>query len=167
MDLAYRPDLPASSAVIRDELVAALAALSRVLVGLTARSLGSLDIDLTLPQYRTVVVLATHGPQRTIDLARALGVHPSTVTRLCDRLIHRGLIHREHRPPDRRVAWLILTAEGREVVERIIQRRTAALAKLVESAPLDGAEQVVRLLSALVTASGEQPERQWRSVGHT
>lgn len=140
----------------------ALAALSRVLVGLTARSLGALDIDLTLSQYRTVVVLASRGPQRTTDLARELGVHPSTVTRVCDRLIRRGLVHREHGRRDRRVAWLTLTEQGGDLVERTIQRRSAELSKLVEATPVDGTEQVIRLLDALVTAAGELPERQWR-----
>lgn len=153
-----------SSASTRSELVETLAALSRVLVGLTARSLGALDVDLTVPQYRTVVLLASRGPQRTTDLARELGVHSSTVTRLCDRLIRRGLVYREHRQLDRRVAWLALTVQGADLVERAVRRRHAELSTLVETIPLDGAEQVIRLLDALVVAAGELPERKWRQM---
>jgi DNA-binding MarR family transcriptional regulator len=154
-------DLSPPPAPAREELVDALAGLSRVLVGFTARSLGALDVDLTLPQYRTVVLLASRGPQRTTDLARELGVHSSTVTRLSDRLIRRGLVHREHRQLDRRVAWLTLTGQGRDLVERAMRRRSLELSHLVDAAPVDGTEQVVRLLNALVTAAGELPEREW------
>jgi hypothetical protein len=60
------------------------------------------------------------------------------------------------------VAWLALTEQGRDLVERAIRRRTTELSQLVETAPLDGSAQVIRLLDALVTAAGELPERQWR-----
>src|SRR4029077_10764902 len=60
---------------------------SRVLVSVAARSLAGVDHDVPLPQYRALVVLASRGPQRPTELAEALAVHPSTVTRLCDRLV--------------------------------------------------------------------------------
>lgn len=143
------------------QLVDVLSALSRVLVGVTAHGLNALDVDLTLTQYRTLVVLASRGSQRTIDLARELNVHPSTVTRVCDRLIRRGLVHRQHRELDRRVAWLTLTGSGKELVALIMRRRTAALRELVDATPVDGSEQVLRLLGGLVTAAGDLPEREW------
>ncbi|GFJ91788.1 hypothetical protein Prum_054300 [Phytohabitans rumicis] len=67
-----------------------LLGVSRVLVGLTARSLGELDADVTLVQTRALVLLASRGPQRTVDLAVELNVAPSTVTRMCDRLVRKG-----------------------------------------------------------------------------
>jgi DNA-binding MarR family transcriptional regulator len=155
------PAAPAPPSSGRDELADVLAALSRVLVAITARSLGALDVDLTLTQYRTVMVLASRGPQRTIDLARELAVHPSTVTRVCDRLIRRELLHRQHRPLDRRVAWLTLTEPGRELIGEVTRRRTAELRRLLDATDIDGAEQVVRLLGGLVAAAGDLPEREW------
>jgi DNA-binding MarR family transcriptional regulator len=51
------------------------------------------------PQYRALVVLAVRGPQRPTALAEALAVHPSTITRLCDRLVAKRLVRRGSRRP--------------------------------------------------------------------
>ena len=68
---------------------------SRALVAVAARSLAvAAPADVTLPQYRALVVLAARGPTRVGDLADALGIHPSTATRLCDRLVDRRLVRR-------------------------------------------------------------------------
>ena len=62
---------------------------SRVLVAIAARSLAAAG-EVTLPQYRALVVLASRGPQRAVDLAGVLGVNPSSATRLVDRLVRSG-----------------------------------------------------------------------------
>ena len=66
--------------------VEALMTASRVLVGITARSLAGLPAEVTLPQFRALVVLASRGPQRPADISAELGVAPSTGTRMCERL---------------------------------------------------------------------------------
>ncbi len=55
-----------------------------------ARSIAQVDDAVTLPQYRALVASAARGPQRVTDLAEELGVHPSSVTRMCDRLERPG-----------------------------------------------------------------------------
>ncbi|XVU23002.1 MarR family transcriptional regulator [Actinoplanes sp. CA-054009] len=68
-----------------DEVVGALLALSRAFVAEIARSLSGLDEDVTLPQFRTLVVLVSQGPQRIVDLANELTVTSSTAVRMCCR----------------------------------------------------------------------------------
>ncbi len=68
----------ASRAEDRDELVDALLAASRAMVAIAARSLAGLDAEVTLPQFRALVVLASRGPQRVVDISAELGVNPST-----------------------------------------------------------------------------------------
>ncbi|MFC0506469.1 MarR family winged helix-turn-helix transcriptional regulator [Micromonospora costi] len=159
MDL-YVPS-PATSAGGDRDLVDGLAALSRALVGITARTLGTLDADVTLSQYRTMVVLASRGPLRTVDLAAALHIHPSTVTRTCDRLVRRGLVGRHPGAADRRVSWLALTEEGKALVGEVMRRRTAQIRDLVRGAETAAVGGVAELVEALVVASGEPTERQW------
>jgi DNA-binding Lrp family transcriptional regulator len=65
---------------------------SRALVGVAARSLAVVDPEVTLPQYRALVVLASRGPRLVGELAEALVIHPSTATRLCDRLVAKKLV---------------------------------------------------------------------------
>ncbi|MGZ6975501.1 MAG: MarR family transcriptional regulator, partial [Acidimicrobiia bacterium] len=52
---------------------------SRALVGVAARSLAEVEDEVTLPQFRALVVLAT-ADRNLGDLAEALDVHPSTAT---------------------------------------------------------------------------------------
>jgi hypothetical protein len=68
----------------RDALVDAVLGASRALVAVAARSLATVAEDVTLAQYRALIELASRGPQRLADLATALGVEPSTATRMCD-----------------------------------------------------------------------------------
>jgi DNA-binding MarR family transcriptional regulator len=142
-------------------LVDALVALSRVLVGQTARAIGAVGADLSLPQYRTLVVLASRGPLRTRDLADELGVQPSTVTRKIDRLLRKGLVWRKQGPPDRRVAWLGLTEDGKELVGATMRRRRDAIQQLVASVHLRESMSVADAVGALATAGGELPDPQW------
>lgn len=154
---------PATPSTAVDEaLVDALAALSRSLVGLTVRTLGALDVELTMSQYRTLIVLASRGPVRVVDLAAALHVHPSTVTRTCDRLVRRALVTRQPGESDRRVSWLRLTVAGRDLVGEVVRHRTAEIRRLVAATGMRPGSATVESIEALVAAAGEPDERQWR-----
>ncbi len=153
---------PTEHSTADDALVDALAALSRSLVGITVRTLGALDVDLTMSQYRTLVLLASRGPVRVVDLAAALHVHPSTVTRTCDRLVRRGLVDRRAGERDRRVSWLSLTPAGKGLVGEVIRQRAAELRHLVAATGTRPDGRLVESIEALVAAAGEPDERQWR-----
>ena len=74
----------------------ALLVASRALVGVAARSFADVD-DITPSQVRVLLVLAQPGAVTVGDLAQALDVHPSTATRLCERLEQKRLVHRAFR----------------------------------------------------------------------
>lgn len=88
---------------------------SRSLIARTTRSLGTAAEKTTIAQYRALVVLASRGPQRMVDLAAALGVAPSTAGRLCDRLVGKGLVRRHRARADRRAVLVSVTAPGSQV----------------------------------------------------
>jgi DNA-binding MarR family transcriptional regulator len=144
-----------------EEAVQALMLASRAFVGLAARSLAAVDEDVTLPQFRTLVVLATRGPQRSIDIADELRVNPSTGTRMCDRLARKGLIRRVRSSADRRVVRLRLTPAGLRLVDEVIGRRRADLAELVAATADRWKPSVTRALRAFAEAAGEMPEQGW------
>lgn len=145
----------------RERLLDSLMPLSRVLVAIAVRTVGHSGVDLTMPQYRILVVLATRGPQRTVDLAVEQAVRPSTITRACDRLIRRGLVRRYHRPPDRRIAWLALTEAGRDLVGDVMRRRRAEFEKLVATVDAADVTLVTQVLDSLVRAAGEPTDAQF------
>ncbi|HVA08798.1 MAG TPA: MarR family transcriptional regulator, partial [Acidimicrobiales bacterium] len=66
---------------LRDPVVDAVLSASRVLVAIAARSLSDVAEEVTLTQYRTLIVLASRGPQNLAGLAEAVGVTSATATR--------------------------------------------------------------------------------------
>src|SRR5215471_8976011 len=114
---------PGPPTAVPDELVDTVLAASRALVAVAARSLAAAGEEVTLPQYRALVVLAAQGPKGTADLAAALAVNPSTATRMCDRLVRKGLVRRQRQAGDRRAVRIALTASGRNLVTEVSKRR--------------------------------------------
>lgn len=143
------------------EAVEALLRASRALVGIAARSLADIAADVTLPQYRALVVLASRGPQKVADIATELGVAPSTGTRMVDRLIRKGLIRRQRSSTDRRAVRLTLTVAGRQLVDRVMRRRRHELATIVGATAEVWHPTVAPALLAFATAAGDVPEQDW------
>jgi hypothetical protein len=71
--------LPAGQAAGMAEV---LQAATRVLAGVALGSLDVLDGTVSLPQFRVLAVLADLGRSRSAQVADALGLDASTVTRL-------------------------------------------------------------------------------------
>lgn len=136
-----------------DELVEVLLTASRALVGVAARSLA--DVDVTLPQFRALVVLATRPGTTVSDLAHVLDVHPSTATRLCDRLVAKRLVRRRSGTIDRRSTELYLAAAGNRLVERVSSRRRRDLAAIASRLSPEQQRQAVEALRAFGGAAGE------------
>jgi DNA-binding MarR family transcriptional regulator len=147
--------------VTDDDVVDAVLRASRVLVSVAVRSLAAVDHDVTLPQYRALVVLASRGPQRPTELAEALAVHPSTITRLCDRLVAKQLVHRGESPANRREVSIELTAKGRRLVDAVTARRRREIATIVANIPARERSATVHALHALGEAAGEPSDAAW------
>ncbi|HET9076745.1 MAG TPA: MarR family transcriptional regulator [Acidimicrobiales bacterium] len=143
------------------ELVDAFLSASRALVAVAARSLAACGTEITLPQYRALVVLSGRGPQRVADLAEALDVLPSTATRMCDRLAAKRLLRRNRSPQDRRIVRVGVTEEGRRLVDRVSQARRAELRQVLDHLPPTGRSDLVEALRAFSSAAGEVPEEDW------
>jgi DNA-binding MarR family transcriptional regulator len=155
------PARSARDAVGNDAIVDAVLTASRVLVAVAARSLGDFAEEVTLTQYRTLVVLASRGPQSLVELADAVAVTPPTATRMCDRLIKKGLIMRRNDTSDRRLIRLTLAERGRDLVDEVTRRRRKEIVELVRAVPEDQRVAMVDALRRLAAAAGEVPEQDW------
>ena len=142
-------------------VVDAVVGASRALVAIAARSLGAAGEEVTLPQYRALVVLASRGPQRVVDLAGFLDVTASTATRMCDRLAHKGLARRQRLSSDRRAVRVSISAAGRDLVAAVTQRRRRDIQVIVERMSSADREQLVTTLRMFAEAAGEVPEQDW------
>ena len=148
-------DMPDATA---DPVVDALLRASRALVAITARSLSAVNEDVTLPQFRSLVVLATAGPQTVSALADRLAVHASTMTRMCNRLVTRGLVVRAPSATDRREVVIALTTMGTSVVEDVMTARRRELDEVVRRIGDDDRIAVVVALNKFAQAAGEGPD---------
>ncbi|MCE3551805.1 MarR family transcriptional regulator [Pseudonocardia sp. RS11V-5] len=144
-----------------EDLVDAVMTASRALLAVVARSLAAVDEDVTLPQYRALIVLGQRGAQRPADLATTLAVTPSTATRMCDRLVAKGLIDRDRVAEDRREVRVALSVRGRALVEEVTRRRRGEIAGLLETLPQADHHAVIGALRTFARAAGEVPEPEW------
>lgn len=144
-----------------DHLVDAVLGASRALVAVAARSLAGIAEGVTLPQYRVLVELAARGPHRVLDLAVVLNVDASTASRMCERLVRKGLISRRRLNTDRRSVRVSLTSAGRQLVEEVTRRRREEIARILSRLPRANRRPVLSALRAFADAAGEVPEQDW------
>ena len=144
-----------------DSVVDAVLSASRVLVAVAARSLADVAEEVTLTQYRTLIVLASRGPQNLAGLADAVGVTPATATRMCDRLVRKGLIRRRTERDDRRQLRVALTVKGRSLVDAVTVRRRQEIGRIMSEIPVEQQAVLVQALGRLASAAGEVPEQDW------
>lgn len=147
-----------------DDLVDALMTASRALLAVSAHSLAEVDEDVTLPQYRALVVLAQHGPRRPVDLAAALSVTPPTATRMCDRLVTKSLAVRDRSEADRRAVTVSLSRAGQALVSEVTARRRAELRVVLDQMPSEHRATVVDGLRRFAEAAGELPDTEWATA---
>src|SRR5438876_2650818 len=81
-----------------------------------------MEIDLTLPQLRTLLILAEEGPLVIGQIAQRLGIGLSTGGHLVDRLVQAGLAERTEDSEDRRRTLARLTPKGEELHARLLNR---------------------------------------------
>jgi DNA-binding MarR family transcriptional regulator len=146
-------DVPDEAA---DPYVESLLRASRALMSITARSLASVNDDVTLPQFRSLVVLSTAGPQTVSALADRLAVHASTMTRMCNRLVTRGLVVRVPSAVDRREVVIALTDMGTSVVDNVMAARRRELDAVVQRMGAEDRAAAIVALNKFAEAAGEE-----------
>lgn len=147
-----------------DDLTNAVLVASRALIGVAVRSIAVVEDELTLVQYRALVLLVSPGQQNVSDLAEALGVHPSTATRLCDRLVAKGLVHRATSTESRREINLTVTPAGRAMLRSVTARRRKEITRIVERLPAVERTRLRAAFHAFAEAAGEiaLPDDAWK-----
>lgn len=137
---------------------------SRLLVAVSARSLAAAEERVTLPQFRMLVVLASHGESNLAALADKLAVNPSTALRMIERLSAAGLVSRRLNPASRREVILRLTPAGAQVVDDVTARRRQEIAAIVERMPPRQRASLVSALCAFNRAGREPAADQARDL---
>lgn len=137
------------------EMVEVLQAATRVLAGVALRSLDVLGGAVSLPQFRVLAVLGVLGCARSAQVAAALGLDASTVTRLADRLVAAGHVARGADPLNRSVVTLELTGSGRHLVAQVAGWRRRELVRILGQLPPGDRDTLTAALRRLVQAAGD------------
>jgi len=151
------------------DVVDAVVRASRALIGITVSALASVSDEVTLPQLRTLGVVALDGPQTVSALAERLDVHASTMTRMCSRLVARGLVVRTPAAIDRREVVIELTPQGQGLVDVVMDKRRREIDAVVRRMTPEDRSRVVSALELFSEAKGArgaatQPEHANASV---
>lgn len=87
-----------------------------------AACLGSIDLEMSPQEMRYMEVLGGFDPSCMMrELADRANVAVSTATGVVDKLVQKGLAHRERVDEDRRVVRVALSDEGRVVYDAIME----------------------------------------------
>jgi DNA-binding MarR family transcriptional regulator len=118
-----------------------------------------MEIDLTIAQLRTLLVLAEEGPLVIGQIARRLGIGLSTGGHLVDRLVQAGLAERAEDAGDRRRTMARLTPKGEDLYVRLLNR-TQHLQSLLQRMREDELTALLQGLQAMHRAVEEENKAQ-------
>ena len=113
-------------------------------------------LGLTMTQLRLLFLLRPADGLSAGALADQLGVTPSTLTRIMDRLVHHDLVRRENDCNDRRLVRHHLTAEARRMIgemERFGRARMDRILARLGPVELERVVLALRDLSAAMEAT--------------
>src|SRR3974390_3472705 len=117
-------------------------------------------LDLTLPQYRVLGILA-EGSSAASGLADRLAVRRPSITALMDGLVARQLVDRRQEEDDRRRVSLRLTKEGERILteaDRTVDESSASLAGCLPTKEEAMALRSLELWGRAMVASRETPK---------
>jgi DNA-binding MarR family transcriptional regulator len=112
---------------------------------------------LTPTQLSALATVERSDQLRLGDLAAAEGIAPSTLTRLVTALEEAGYVRRCAVPGDARASTLLITPDGRAVLDRIRRETTIALAGMLLDLNPDQRAAIAAALPALEQLAGPDP----------
>jgi DNA-binding MarR family transcriptional regulator len=153
-----------------EETEAVLAA-CRVLVAVSAQSITAVEDVADLLQVRALVVVASQGSVSLSELSEAMNIHLTRASRLCDRLVLKGLVNRADDPANRRQLTLTLTPDGEQVVQEVMRRRREAIGSILDRMREQMTKQrradMALLLQEFAVAGGEPSDPDLWAMGWT
>lgn len=108
--------------------------------------------DLTDAQCHTLVEIGKKGDVSLVELAAALGLDASTLSRTIQSLVVLGLVTRTANEKDRRYVKIALSPQGRKVYETIVRLYAKFMARVLDEIPAKKHEAVVESIGLFADA---------------
>lgn len=141
--------------VNKSELVQEVVELQRQVGRIVGQHVPTVWIDsgLTITQLRSLFLIANKGRTNFRKLAKALGVTPSNVTGIADRLEEQGLVSRTQNPEDRREMTLQATDKGEALVSNLKEAGMKQMTQILSMLNVKALYSLIRGLSAFIEAA--------------
>ncbi|MDC3413610.1 MarR family winged helix-turn-helix transcriptional regulator [Aquibacillus sp. 3ASR75-11] len=106
--------------------------------------------QLTTDQFSTLHYMYKHQPCTSSDISHEFSIGKSAVTAQINRLFERGFIRRNRDNEDRRIVYLSLTNEGKELMEHAISKLYDVLGDILTQFDQEEVESFIQKLEKLV-----------------
>ncbi len=144
----------------RDEVMGAVDDLLREVFDtyLRPRVARTRELNVTLGQMHCLHTISRLGNPTMSEVAKALGLHPSTVTVLVDGLVAHGLVRRQADPEDRRIVRVAETAKGARDRQRHMAEMRSRVTGLLSALSDDELDRLYESMRTLRDAARQQLE---------
>jgi len=125
----------------------------QLMLGSIERALKPFGLSFARFEMLRLLAFSREGRMPMASAIARLQVHPTSVTNTVGRLVKDGLLRRDPHPEDGRAALLLLTAQGRALIEEA----TPALNRVCEELHLsrDDTSELVRILARFRKDAGD------------
>ncbi|MBO8172864.1 MAG: MarR family transcriptional regulator [Bacillaceae bacterium] len=126
---------------------------------LNAELADELGGQLTPTQFYLMKHMSCKQRSTVSEMAELMGVKPSAITGIVDRMHNHGLVNRDRDQEDRRVVWVSLTDKGKQVLMETERKRIDIVKKyisLMEPAKLEAMVESFEELSKLIQNDSEK-----------
>ncbi len=116
-------------------------------------------LDLSMPQVLTLETLRNRASYTMGEVAGSMSVGFSTMTKIVDRLVQRGLIERCSDPDDRRIVRILLTERGHELAKELWETRKKVMSSVLRLLGQEDQKaffQIIKALHSVITKTAEE-----------
>lgn len=110
---------------------------------------------VTAAQFKVLIIMAQFGVDTPAELCRHLSLDSGSMTRMLDRLEHKGLLARQRSEGDRRQVQLVLTVEGQRLADMLPEIGANAMNQLAGALDPQELQTLERILKKILVAAGD------------
>ncbi|WCN39587.1 MarR family winged helix-turn-helix transcriptional regulator [Aneurinibacillus uraniidurans] len=119
---------------------------------------GDAELGLTGPQFYILHLLSKKEKFMVTEMASKMGVKPSAITVMIERLYKNRLVSRDRDENDRRVVFIHLTEEGKEVLQKAKQRRFEIISQYFKHLEADELESLIAIYEKLARIAATEED---------